>query len=196
VIFFWALNSFTMLLFMFVALTVLHPLTAAAGKPVITNSNLVATQAQEIGNRVGGWGVNLYLLVGFATLFSTQITILDGACRSIADIVFTNFKAAQKRTVGWWYVLVVAAWILIGCGLTALAEFTFDITELGFLVTPAYMGGFAMAVFVPLTLFMNRRYLPKSARPGILCTVMMLLASVVYVGFAIACILWELGVLK
>ncbi len=192
VIFFWFLNSFTMLLFMFVALTVLHPLTVAAGKPVITDSNLVATQAQEIGNRVGDWGVKVYLLVGFATLFSTQITILDGACRSIADIVYTNFKGARKRTVGWWYVLVVAAWMLIGCGLTALAEFKFDIKELGFLVTPAYMGGFAMAVFVPLTLYINHRYLPKSARPGALCTTMMVIASLVYVGFAVACILWEI----
>ena len=188
VIFFWFLNSFTMMLFMFVALTVLHPLTLEAGKPIITDKNLVATQAEQIGLKVGGWGTTVYLLVGFATLFSTQITILDGACRSIADIIYTNFKGAQKRSVGWWYVLIVGVWIFVGCGLTALSEFAWDIKELGFLVNAAYMGGFAMAVFVPLTLYINYRHLPKSARPGWLCTTMMTAAAIVYVSFAVYCI--------
>jgi hypothetical protein len=168
-------------------------MTLEAGKPIITDSNLVATQAEQIGARLGGWGVTLYLLVGFATLLSTQLTILDGACRSIADIIYTSVPKAQGRSVGWWYVLIVSTWILIGIGLTALSEFVWDVKELGFLVNAAYMGGFAMAVFVPLTLYINHRYLPRSARPGKLCTTMMLLASLVYVGFAVFCLLWEVG---
>ena len=28
------------------------------------------------------------------------------------------------------------------------------------------MGGFAMALYVPLTLYINRRFLPKFAKPG------------------------------
>jgi hypothetical protein len=67
------------------------------------------------------------------------------------------------------------------------------ISELGFLFNAAYMGGFAMAVYVPLTLYINWRYLPRSARPGALCSSMMIVASLVYVGFAIACIVWEVG---
>jgi len=189
-IFFWFLNSLTMMLFMLAALAVLRPLGT-----VPESGELVWTQALQIGGKMGSFGVTLFLLVGFATLLSTQITILDGASRSIADIIYTNFKGAQKRSVGWWYVVVASMWILFGCGFTAMGEFWWDLKELGFLVNAAYMGGFAMAVFVPLTLYMNHRYLPKSARPGVLCTAMMLLASIVYVGFAVMSILTEVGLI-
>jgi len=67
------------------------------------------------------------------------------------------------------------------------------VSELGFLFNAAYMGGFAMAIYVPLTLYMNHRFLPRSARPGLLCTIMMIIASLVYVGFAVSSIVWEIG---
>ena len=49
-----------------------------------------------------------------------------------------------------------------------------------------------MAVYVPLLLYMNHRFLPKSVKPGKLCTIMMIIASVVYVGFALSSIRWEI----
>ena len=52
----------------------------------------------------------------------------------------------------------------------------------------AYMGGFAMAVYVPLTLYMNYRFLPDFAKPKRISTIMMLIASCVYIGFAISSI--------
>jgi len=55
------------------------------------------------------------------------------------------------------------------------------------------MGGFAVAIYVPLTLYMNHRFLPRSARPGLHCTIMMIIASLVYVGFAVTSIVWEIG---
>jgi len=48
-----------------------------------------------------------------------------------------------------------------------------------------------MAIYVPLTLYMNHRLLPKFAKPKRLSTVMMLIASAVYIGFAISSIIWE-----
>ena len=41
-----------------------------------------------------------------------------------------------------------------------------------------------MAVYVPLILYMNLTYLPKSARPGWINIVFMVLASAMYIGFA------------
>lgn len=55
------------------------------------------------------------------------------------------------------------------------------------------MGGFAMALYVPLNLYMNHRLLPKSARPGWVCTGMSIVASLVYIGFAVASIVWEIS---
>ncbi len=42
-----------------------------------------------------------------------------------------------------------------------------------------------MAIYVPLTLYVNLTKLPKSARPKALNIVMMLIASTVYVSFTL-----------
>jgi hypothetical protein len=46
---------------------------------------------------------------------------------------------------------------------------------------------------VPLTLYINHRFLPKVARPGRLCTLMVGIGSIVYITFSISCIVWEIG---
>lgn len=192
-LFFWGLNTFTLMLFIFGALAVLHH------KGVIPQEGqLIWDESQILGNVFGQWGEGwrtlgrtIFLLVGVATLFSTQLALVDGVGRSIADILYTNFKFARKRELSWWYMVIAMSWILIGCGITAATEYL-QIKELGVLFNAAYMGGFAMAIYVPMTLFINLRYLPKSARPGRLSIIMMSIASLLYGGFAIFCIYWEL----
>jgi Mn2+/Fe2+ NRAMP family transporter len=189
-LFFWLLNTVTILLFIFGALAVLHP------KGIVpAGGTLVWDEALVLGEIWGGTGRVIFLLVGVATLFSTQLALVDGVSRSIADIVYTNFRCAQKRDVSWWYLVIALGWMLAGCVITFIMERR-GVTDLGFLLNAAYMGGFAMAVYVPLTLYLNLRYLPKSARPRPLSIVMMVIASVVYVGFAVACICWDMGILK
>jgi len=186
VLFFWVLNTATILLFIFGALAVLHPkgLVPSAG-------TLIWDQAAILGEVWGGTGRVIFLLVGLATLFSTQLALVDGVSRSIADLICTNFQGARRRDVSWWYVLVAAMWIVVGIAITYVME-QHKVSDLGFLFNAAYMGGFAMAVYVPLTLYINLRYLPRCARPRPLCIVMMTIASLVYVGFAIACVVWEI----
>jgi len=183
--FFWLLNSFTILLFIFGALASLHP------KGIIPEGGtLVWDEAQILGEIWGKPGRIIFLIVGLATLFSTQLALVDGVSRSIADILYANFRFAQKRDISWWYLIIAGSWMIIGCLITFIME-QFGVQDLGFLFNAAYMGGFAMAVYVPLTLFINLRYLPKSARPGWICTPMMIIASLVYVGFAVASLWWE-----
>lgn len=86
--------------------------------------------------------------------------------------------------------MVACLWILVGVGITFVLERQ-GISELGFLFNAAYVGGFAMAVYVPLRIYINLRFLPKAARPSLMCVVMMSVASIVYVGFALSCIAWE-----
>ncbi len=81
--------------------------------------------------------------------------------------MYTNFQPARSRSVGWWYTAVALTWIILGCLITGILEH-YDIKELGFLFNAAYMGGFAMAVYVPLQLYINHKFLPKSARPGVI----------------------------
>ena len=186
-LFFWALNTVTMMLFIFGALAVLHPKGIVPEK-----GTLIWDEAQVLAEVWGVPGRVIFLLVGVATLFSTQLALVDGVSRSVSDIVYTNFRGAQKRALSWWYMLVAGIWIIAGCLITFVME-QMGVSELGFLFNAAYMGGFAMALYVPLTLYINRRFLPKFAKPGGVCTTMMILASLVYVGFAVSCIIWEIG---
>ncbi|MEX0714744.1 MAG: Nramp family divalent metal transporter [Pirellulales bacterium] len=195
VLFFWFLNTVTLLLFIFGALAVLHP-----QRIVPAEGTLIWDQSQILGDVWGRWGEgwgrlgrNVFLLVGVATLFSTQLAVVDGVSRSISDIVYTNFQAAQRRQLSWWYAVVAIVWIAAGCLITFVLErMQLQSQQLGVLLNAAYMGGFAMAIYVPLTLLINLRYLPRSARPSLVCTGMMLLATLFYGGFALACLVWEI----
>ncbi len=185
-LFFWALNTVTMLLFIFGALAVLHPkgIVPAEGTLIYDESNIL----KDIWGIAGQY---IFLLVGVATLFGTQLALVDGVSRSISDIIYTNFKFGKKRSLSWWYLLVAGIWIVAGCVITYVME-QLKVSELGFLFNAAYMGGFAMAIYVPLTLYMNRKFLPSFAKPKAISTIMMLIASAVYIGFAISSIIWEI----
>jgi hypothetical protein len=191
VYFFWLLNSLTLLLFIFGALAVLRPL----GK-VPAEGTLIWDQSEILSHAWGQWGPLwgrlgrvVFLMVGVATLFSTQLALVDGVSRSISDILCTNFTWAARRPMNWWYLVIALVWMATGCLLTfAIERFGYEQQELGVLLNAAYMGGFAMAVYVPLTLYINLRYLPPAARPGWFSIAMMVLATGVYSGFA----LWSL----
>ncbi|HWB08216.1 MAG TPA: Nramp family divalent metal transporter [Pirellulales bacterium] len=192
VLFFWLLNTFTLLLFIFGALAVLRPLGELPNE-----GTLIWDQSKILSHAWGKWGAVgeklgqiVFLMVGVATLFSTQLALVDGVSRSISDILYTNFAWAQRRPVSWWYMAIALGWMVVGCVLTwSMEHFGFKDRELGVLFQAAYMGGFAMAVYVPLTLYINLRYLPAAARPGIGSIVMMLIASAVYIGFAVSSLL-------
>ena len=99
---FFALNSLTILLFIFGALAVLH----SAGIIPATGT-LVCDEAAILGLQWGAAGRYIFLVVGMATLFSTQLALVDGVSRSLADIIYTNFRGAQKHQVGSWYAAIV-----------------------------------------------------------------------------------------
>ena len=186
IIFFWALNSFTIILFIFGALAVLHP------RGIIpTAGTLIWDEAVVLGEIWGNPGRVIFLIVGFATLFGTQLVILDGVSRTFADIIFMNVKKARSREVGWWYMIFCGGWMVLGCFLTFIME-RVGVTDLGFIFNAAYVGGFTMAIYVPLILYLNLKYLPKSVKPGVTAITMMGIASVVYIGFAISSIIWEI----
>ena len=163
----------TILLFIFASLAVLRPEGIVPGE-----DTLIWDQARALNGWWPGVGPTIFLIVGVATLFSTQLTLLDGCSRTISDIIYTNVKAAQKRDLSWWYMVIVIAWMASAIVITYVTE-RMGISNLGILFSAAYMGGFAMAIYVPLQLYCNLKYLPKSARPGPICISMMIIASCV-----------------
>lgn len=185
-LYFWLLNTFTMFLFIFGALVVLHPKGIVPEK-----GSLVWDEALVLADSMGPAGRYLFLVIGLATLFSTQTTLVDGVARTMSDIIHTSFKSARAIPESKWYAGWAIFMIAFGVIITMILEYA-GVSDLGFLFNAAYIGGFAMAVYTPLTLYMNLRHLPKSARPGWLNIVMVSIASVIYICFALYCLKEEI----
>lgn len=185
VVFFWLLNSLTMFLFMFGALCVLRP----AGI-VPSEGQILWDEALILSGSLGEPGRVLFLLIGMAALFSTQLVIVDGGARTWAYILRTTTwvgqGVSQSRLYAFFAVLIMVA----GVAGTWFFE-RFAVSGLGFVFNAALLGGLAMALYVPLLLWVNLRVLPKSARPGPLSVAMVGLAALVYGCFALYS-LWTL----
>ena len=178
VLFFWLLGSFTMFLFIFGALAVLHPIGLVPDR-----GSLVWDLAAILEESMGTSGRYLFLVVGMAALFSTQLGGVDGGSRIFSDLLHTNFKFGKWFKLEQWYLILVSTTMIIGTFSVWFFE-QYDIAGLDFLFISALIGGFAMAVYVPLLLYMNLTYLPKSARPGWINIFFMVIASAMYIGFA------------
>ena len=188
-LFFFGLNALTMCLFIFGSLAVLHP------RGIVPESGmLVYREAEILGSVWGEPGRIVFLLVGVATLFSTQLALIDGCARSVSDILYFNVPAARKRSLSWWYMLIAIGWMIVGTLIVWIME-QLGTSTLSVFFSAAFMGGIAMAIYVPLLLYMNLKKLPKSARPGIIHTSFTALAGLAYVVFAVwSLVEWIMGI--
>ena len=177
-VFFWILGSFTMFLFVFGALAVLHPIGLVPDR-----ASLVWDLASILEQSMGPFGRYLFLVVGMAALFSTQLGGVDGGSRIFADLLHTNFKFGRWLKLEQWYLVLVGTTMAIGV-FSVWFFGKYDIAGLDFLFISALMSGFVMALYVPMVLYMNLRYLPESARPGWINIFFMVLASAMYIAFA------------
>ncbi len=178
-LYFWILNTVTMFLFMFGALCVLRPLGV-----VPEEGRIIWDMSLILGETLGVSGRYLFLIIGMAALYSTQLVGVDGGARSWAYILRTTFPFGDRIDQSKLYLPFAIMFMVMGTGSTWFFE-RYQVTGLGFIFNAALLGGFSMAMYVPLMLYMNLRYLPKSARPGWLNIMMMLAASALYIGFAL-----------
>ncbi len=177
IIFFWFLNTFTILLFIVGALAVLYPRGIVPGSEL-----LVWQEATILGSVWGSGGKVVFLLVGVACLFSTQLTLIDGVARSCTDIMQGSFAWARKLSTSSLYAWTAAVWIVVGIGLTYVYE---SIPPILFLLSAGFFGGIAMAIYAPLTLWINLRFIPKPFRPGPVRIAILAAVSLLYISFAI-----------
>ena len=183
-IFFWGMNTATILLFILASLVVLH-----AGGIVPSREMLLLEEAAILGSVWGGLGAGLFMAVGIACLFSTQLVLLDGVARSCADLLATNYAWARKLGERSCYRRTALAWMLAG---TALTWAWSSLPPFVFLLSAGFFGGIAMACYCPLLLVANRRLLPPACRPGVISQALMLAVSLFYLSFA-AVSVWVAG---
>ncbi len=177
--YFFLLNALTMFLFMFGSFVVLF-----ANGNVPAESTIIWDLAMILGDSLGPWGRYLYLLIAVAAMFSTQLTFSDGTARLWTDLFHLNFKFAKRWPANRMY-------LAFALGLSAISVFstwvleTHDVSALDFFFLNAVANGFAMALYVPLLVYLNYKCLPKAAHPKPLYTFMMIVASATYISFAV-----------
>jgi hypothetical protein len=178
VLYFWLGNTFTMFLFMFGALVVLFPRGI-----VPDESQLVWDLALILEGSMGTGGRYLFLVIGISALFSSLLAGVDGGVRLWVDLLHTNFAFARRYAANRLYLGLALGLSSLG----VLATWFFSVFEVGvldFFFISATLGGFAMAAYVPMILYVNLTVLPKGARPKAINIAMVGFAAVVYNGFA------------
>ena len=177
VLFFWLLNSFIILLFIVASLAVWSTIDTIGRHPVGRlrafyegkEISFLALEAVALGN-VFAPLTTLFLLVAVATLLSTQLTLVDGsraACRHRPH----EFRRGSKATPR--FLVCGGGRCLDSPRLFSHLRIESSTRAQSFLFLTGFSGGIAMAIYCPLTLVMNRRFLPAAATPGRLMTTLM-----------------------
>lgn len=183
--YFWILNSFTMFLFMFGAFVVLYP----AGH-VPSETNFIYELSDVLASTMGEWGRYLFFMIAIAVLFSSQLAISDGSYRQWTDLLHTNFKFARRWAPNQWYLFLAITLTTISIISTWVLETFEDVSAFDFFFYSAGLNGLAMAVYVPLLLVINFKYLPKSAQPKPLNVLMVTIGAATYISFVVY-IVWD-----
>lgn len=183
-IYFFFLNLIVTLLFMYGALVVLH-----AKGIVPSEANIIWDLSQMLQSIMGEWGRILFLVIALCAMLSTQLAVSDGSYRLWTDMLHTNFEYFRRFTTSQCYMVLAIVLAVIGVLSTWFFE-TFEVGVLDFFFINAALNGAAMALWIPMILYMNMKFLPESARPRPLNIVMVLLSALFYASFAVYT-LWD-----
>lgn len=180
---FWLTGAITIILLSLLAYN------TTFGSSSTSDISFVIAEGAAIGKAIFPWVGTLFLLVAGLTLFGTQLTVYDATSRILSENVLlasgTRIKDRQLPKV---YYTVL--WTMIICGVTIfLTGFT---QPLQLLLLAAVLNAIAMFVHSGLTLWLNKRSLPKSIGPNKFRTGAMLFAFLFYGGFSVYVVFYEM----
>ncbi len=146
--------------------------------------NLAVVQATFFENSMGAIGRAVFLLVATAFLADSWLAITDGVARMQSDFFYTTFPSTRRfsfRTL--YYVFIVI--------LTVISALTIVLAEPGpLIILGGVLNFFAMAVYMPILIYLNYFMVPKSlpkwTRPRKITLVATTLVSLTYLAIAIA----------
>lgn len=184
---FWFLGLITLVLLSLNAYAVLSPTGA-----VPEGLQVASLQAKIFETHWGFWGREIFLVMAFLMLFSVMWTIIDAVTRIVGDSLYVNSQSGPFKSYlspiknlsasKLYYFLIV--------GIVIISGLLIPLKQPLFLITlSAVLGGFAMAIYTPLILYLSNRILPKPIRPGIVTNIFLILASIFYISFAVF-LLW------
>ena len=181
-IIFWFLGLVTLILLSANAYAVLSP------RGLVPEGLQLATlQAMIFEENWGIIGSKLFLFMAFLMLFSTMWTIIDVAARIISDIIYTRwqikppqkyFQKIKNISIHHLYYGLIVAFVVISAILLPFEE------PFVFIIITSVLGGFVMAVYVPILIYLNNFKLPKPLRPGLITNIFMISAALFYIYFS------------
>ena len=132
------------------------------GSPVAEGFGFIRDEAAAIEARFGVGARRLFLFVGVAVLFSTELALLDAVSRVAADLLAIGPFRDRGVSVSRLYFGMV--WALIGFGILVLGA-GFD-QPLLLLVFSAALNGVVMFLYSGLLLWLNARSFDPPLRPS------------------------------
>jgi len=180
---FFLLCLLSLTLFCLLAASLLGSGGASAGM------GFIADEADALAERFGAGARRVFLGIGVAVLFTTELALLDAVARVAADVLKLGVLRRFELSLSWLYFGVV--WTLIGFGILVLA-LGFD-EPLTMLVLSATLNGFVMFLYSGLLLWMNTRCLRPPLRPGLLRVAALVVAIGFYGYFSVLTFLDQLG---
>jgi hypothetical protein len=138
----------------------------------------IADEAAALEARFGAGVRNIFLVLGVAVLFTTELALLDAVSRVAADILKMGVLGPNAPSLSRLYFLVV--WGLIAFGIVVLAS-GFE-KPLTLLVLSATLNGFVMFLYSGLLLWLNVGYLRGPLRPSPL-RIAALVAALAFFGY-------------
>lgn len=182
---FWLTGSITIVLLSLLAYTTVYLNGGSSA-----NINFVITESIAIGKNIAPIAGTFFLIVTGMTLFGTQLTVFDATSRIISEnIVLQAPKKIQPKSIPKVYYTVL--WLQIVAGIVILS--------LGFkqplqlLTISAVLNAFAMFVHTGMTLYLNKKDLPKQIQPNKFRTTAMVMAFLFYGSFSIYVIVTEVN---
>jgi len=175
---FWGLGFLTLLLLSFNAYAVLTP------RGIVPEGlDVAVAQAHIFGDQFGIVGFKVFLFMTVLMLFSVMWAVIDATTRIISDIVYTNAKAGPLQK--WFkpfsrlslhHLYYGTATLIVIAG-AILIPFNQPLT---LLIISAVLGGFSMAIYTPLILYINNRLLQKNLRPGIFTNLSLVIITIFF----------------
>lgn len=180
---FWFLGLVTLTLLSLNAYAVLKP------KGLVPDGLQVAVvQAQIFGENWGVLGFNLFLIMAFLMLFSVMWTVIDAFTRIVSDIIYVNSKTGPFKHLLSRFSNISLSHLYYGLilGIVFISGIFLPFKQPLILLTiSAVLGGFTMAVYMPILFYLNNFKLAKELRPGVLTNIVMLLGTLFYASLSV-----------
>lgn len=180
---FWLTGAITIILLALLAYN------TTFGASSTSDIGFVIKEGAAIGQAIAPWVGTFFLLVAGLTLFGTQLTIYDATSRILSEnVLLASGGRIKGRQLPKVYYTVL--WTMIASG---VAIFLMGFTQpLQLLILAAVLNAIAMFVHSGLTLWLNKRSLPKSIGPNKFRTSVMIFAFLFYGGFSAYVVFYEL----